>query len=93
MKFNSSILFSGLVVFATLLTGCDTYSHMTPTPDKEQMEARPHVYGEPGQPAYQSKQEYPDNPDAAARSAELKKKLYSDDNTVLRKLDDKIATE
>ncbi len=85
----SALVLSGVLATGVVTTGCDTYSHPTPQLDKAQMKKNEYVYGEVDGPARQSKNTYPTNPDAAAKAADMKKKLYADDPGTMSKWNSK----
>jgi len=64
-----------LIIIATAgLTACGKYNY-APQLTEDQKKAKERVYGEIGGPAKQTKMTYPDDPDAAARTAAIKQKL------------------
>ena len=75
MRKNTALLLTLIAGFA--FGACDRYSHTTPQPEKTLMEANKRVYGEPGGPPRQAANQYPTNPDAAAKAQELKEKLFN----------------
>jgi hypothetical protein len=80
--FRSAMSILGVAALG-FLASCDTYSYKTPQPNKDTKLANPHVYGEVDGPALQSKKTYPTNPEAAQKAAEVKAKLFADNNATM----------
>lgn len=68
------------LVLLPVLAGCGKHSQVREDAKKEYMSSKPEIYGEVGGPAKQSKNTSTTNPDAPARSAVLKEKLFSRQN-------------
>jgi GDP-D-mannose dehydratase len=75
------------LVLLPVLAGCGKHSQVRDDATKEYMASKPEIYGEVGEPARQSKNTYPTNPDAPARSAVLKEKLFSNQEVGTQEVD------
>ncbi len=74
---TSNIKFLAAILLFVVLTGCGKHSKVREDAKKEYMATKPEIYGELGEPARQSKNPNTTSPDAPARSAVLKEKLFS----------------
>lgn len=63
-----------LLIGTAALTSCGKYNY-APQLTEDQKKAKERIYGEVGGPAKQTKNTYPDDPDAASRTAAIKEKL------------------
>ncbi len=84
---RSNIKFLAAISLFVVLTGCGKHSKVREDTKKEYMESKPEIYGKLGEPARQSKNPNTTNPDAAARSAVLKEKLFSNYDATAAKID------
>jgi hypothetical protein len=71
--FKSGLLI--LIVAAASQFACGRYSKVTELPKEEEMKKNERVYGDVGEPARQSKNTYPDDPDAAGKAVEIRKRI------------------
>lgn len=58
------------------LTSCGRYNYAS-EPSTEDKKANEAIYGEVGGPAKHTKNTYPDNPEASAKAAELRTKMWN----------------
>lgn len=58
------------------LASCSRYSKVMKAPQKSEMEANSHIYGEYGQPARQSKNTYANPEDANDRALKIKEIMF-----------------
>lgn len=61
------------------LAACGKYNY-APEATKQDRQAEPRIYGEVDGPPLQTKKTYPTNPEAAAKAAELRAKMFGDAN-------------
>ena len=70
---KSSVLI--IIIAALAQFACGRYSKVTEQPTEEAMKKNERVYGDVGGPAKQSANTYPDDPEAAAKSVEIRKRI------------------
>jgi hypothetical protein len=76
---KKAALFLAICGSAYVLTACGKFNY-APALTEDQMKAKKDIYGDVGEVARQTKNTYPDDPNAVARLAEIKAKLTTTKN-------------